>query len=352
MATFQLYDHLGVSKSASKEEIKKAYRKAAIANHPDKGGDAEEFKKISNAYQVLSDDNKRQMYDQLGDEQFANGGANEPTMNAMDPNVLFHNFFSQFGGGAEFNFNFGGPPGPPPPRRRNDHQHAIKVSMQEAYHGINKNIRISLQKTCLQPSCMETCFACQGRGTVTDLRRMGFMTQMMTRVCDPCAGSGKCVRAKPDCNECKGAGKYLSEVVQELQIPPGVPSGHRIVCHGLGEQPCGPNEIPGDLIFEIMVLADPNFQRQGNDLVHTVKMSFRESIIGKEVVIPHFKAPLTLQTKDYGIIQPSKRYILKGMGMTEQGNLVIQFHIDYPATKIFTDDERKLIESTLDQVGI
>ncbi len=349
MTTFRLYDDLGVPKNATKEEIKKAYRKAAIANHPDKGGDAEVFKKISNAYQILSDDNRRQMYDQLGDDQYANGGGEAQDMNAVDPSILFQHIFSQFGG----DFGFGGrQPGPPPPRRRNDHQHAIKVSMEEAYRGITKTVRISLQKTCLQPCCVETCFACQGKGTVTDLRRMGFMTQMMTRVCDPCKGSGMSVRGKPECTECKGEGKFQTEVVHELHIPPGVPSGHRITCVGYGEQPCSPTEIPGDLIFEIMVLADPNFQRQGNDLVHTIKMTFRESIVGKEVSIPHFKGPLILHTKDYGIIQTNKRYILKGMGMTSAGNLVIVFHIDYPDGKIFTDEERDVLEKAFDHVGV
>ncbi len=339
MPTFQLYEELGLQKGASADEIKKAYRKLALSTHPDRGGDPEKFKKISNAYQILSDDQKRNVYDQVGDEHFneQNVGMQHP-MGGMgiDPETLFQNIFSQFDFGANFSS------APPRPKKRNDHLHHIRLSLADAYHGVHKTIRISLQKACLSSSCSQTCFACQGRGSVTDMRRMGFMTQMMTRACDACGATGKIQKAKEGCTECRGKGKYQHDITYDLHIPPAVSTGHRIVCQGFGEQPQVAGEIPGDLIFEIVLHADPNFQRQGNDLVFTTKMTFKESILGKQITIPHFGGQFEIHTADFGIVQPNKPYILRGKGMTADSNMIVVCNIDYPSTPLSQEERTHL----------
>lgn len=341
--SFKFYDILGVSKDASSDDIKKAYRKAAIQNHPDKGGDPEKFKEISNAYQILSDDEKRRRYDQLGDDGFNATGAEHGGggFGGMSPQDLFEQFFRGAGGGGfPFHFDFGEPQGPV---RKKDHLHTISISMSDAYHGVQKTMRVGLRKTCM--SCRSMCYTCQGQGSITDMRRMGFITQMVSRVCDKCSGSGNITKGCPSCNH---QGHTMDEKKIDVKIPAGVQTGHRFVMHGLGEQADKDNEVSGNLILEIFVQPDPNFQRQGQDLIYTVKLTLAESIIGKMVTIPHFGGDITINLEEYGIIQPQKSYILAGKGMPPNGNLVLVFNIDYYNKKVLTSEERNTLKAAFD----
>lgn len=356
--SWKLYEQLGVPKSASKEDIKKAYKKKALETHPDRGGDPEEFKQVNHAYTVLQEDDTRRRYDQLGDEGFeasggVSGGSGGPQMN---PNDIFQQFFGQ-----GFNFNFhggggggGGGGGPEQPTRRNNHRHVFKIDMREAFFGAKKGIRLVLHKTCIR--CCERCYACQGRGQITEMHRMGFFTQMMTRSCGTCRGSGNVTKAKEGCGECNGAGKYNQEKIVELTVPPGVDTGHVIVFEGLGEQPTCQGETPGDLHIEIFVQPHEQFTRQNNDLYMRVPVSFRDSIIGTSIRIPHFTGDFQVETLELGILQPAKQYVIKGKGMPlrdkkDNGNLVLQFEIQYPATRLTAESAAKLGEE-LKNLGI
>lgn len=344
--SFKFYDILGVSKDASPEDIKKAYRKAAIQNHPDKGGDPEKFKEISNAYQVLSDDEKRRRYDQLGDEGFNATGSEQGAggFGGMSPQDLFEQFFrSAGGGGFPFHFDFGGFDGGQGPVRKKDHTHTISISMADAYHGTQKTMRVGLRKGCT--SCKSMCYTCQGRGNITDMRRMGFVTQMLTRACDACSGTGSIAKG---CGACNNQGHTIEEKKVDIKIPAGVQTGHRFVMQGMGEQAENPNETSGNLILEIFVQPDPNFQRQGQDLIYTVKLTLAESIVGKMITIPHFVGDIAINLEEYGIIQPQKSYILPGKGMAG-GNLVLVFSIDYYSKKILTHEERQLLRKAFDE---
>jgi len=340
----KFYDILGISKDASKEEIKKAYKKMAIQHHPDKGGDPDKFKEVARAYEVLSDDDKKRKYDQLGDEGFEQM-SDMGMSGGMDPNSIFEQFF----GGGGFNPFFGGDPfmrqqRPEQMRRKaRNVQHVIQISNQDAYFGTQKVLKISIQKRCFK--CLKTCENCQGRGQINSMQRMGPFTTMVTQPCHICQGTGKVSGNNASCSSCKGKGDYTEEKIIELKIPMGVEMGHNIVFNGLGEQPQLENDIAGDLVFEVFVQPDPNFERSGLDLIYKSSLTFQESILGKKIKIPHYDETFEIDLGEYGIIQPNKSYILQNKGMKtihKKGNLILKFNITYPSSVLSQDLKNKL----------
>lgn len=341
--TWKLYDQLGLSKGASKEDIKRAYKKRALETHPDRGGDPELFKQINHAYTILSSDDTRTRYDQTGDEGYdaAGGGVH------INP----HDIFQQFFGGA---FNFHGMPQQPQVPKRNNHRHLFKIDMMEAYFGAKKGMRVILQKTCTK--CHDRCYGCQGRGQVTEMRRMGIFTQMATGPCARCHGSGMMKSAKADCHDCKGAGNYNQEHIIDVIIPAGVETGHTVVYDGMGEQPVRPDELPGDLHIELFVHPHERLTRQGNDLHIRIPLSLCESIVGARVSIPHFAGEFHINTTELGVVQPTKQYVIKNKGMPimgrdGHGNMIAQFDIQYPNKKLSPEEASK-IRDALTEVGL
>jgi DnaJ homolog subfamily A member 2 len=331
----KLYDVLGVARDCSADDLKKAYKKLAIQHHPDKGGDPEKFKEISNAYQILSDDEQRSRYDQLGDERFDQSG----NMSSVDPSVIFEQFFGRGGGFDPFSHLFGG--GNPfghhqqGSRKCRTVQHCIQISNREAYFGSEKHIKLTLHKKCLK--CLDTCPTCQGRGQISEMQRMGPFTSMMSRPCHTCRGSGNIPKGKASCQECKGKGEFEEEKRIDIKIPMGVETGHQINIAGCGEQPQQQGDIAGDLIFEILVQLDSNFERKGLDLIYKTSISFKESVLGKVIQIPHYEELIHCNLSEYGIIQPGKEYIIPDKGMktdTRKGKLIVILNINYPTKKL------------------
>lgn len=352
--SFRLYDVLGLPKGASKEDVKRAYKKLAVQHHPDKGGDPEKFKEISNAYSILGDEQKKSQYDQFGDRMMEQGGGGG--FAEVDP----RNIFEQFFGGGGFHFDMfdamhGGMHGgrPHPQTRCANHVHRIHITLAEAFHGVTKTIKISLQKTCF--TCKDTCNACQGRGAITDMRRMGPFTQMSTRPCDVCSGSGQIIRGREGCSTCGGQGTYKEDDRKELVIPRGVYNGHQISMRGLGEQPKREGDVPGDLIFHVIITDDPNFFRNGNDLIFRTSITFKEAMLGKEIRVPHYADTFVIDTSSLGVVQPDKPYIFEKKGMpcnpqaSEFGKLHIVFHVDYPS-KPWTNEQKEVLEKCLNQI--
>ena len=306
------YQALGIQKGASDDEVKKAYRKLAMKHHPDKGGDPEQFKKIQGAYDILSDPQKRQNFDQFGNpdgpqQQGFPGGANP--FDAM--------FSHMFGGGGN---PFGFQQGPRGPVRRSNFDHELRISFEESYRGTTRNLRITLDKTCF--SCRTKCPQCQGRGSIH--MQMGPM--VMQQPCGSCQGQGGVSRG---CGACQG-GRKKEPLNLELKIPAGVQDGNVIVGHGLGEQPRKEGEEPGDILFHIKIESHPEFMRQGPDLVWQTKISFEDSVMGKDIVIPHFDGPICINTLEWGVLDPREDYIIPFKGFTKEGRLRIQFQIVYP----------------------
>lgn len=277
-----LYDVLNLTSNCSIEEIKKNYKKLAVEHHPDKGGDANKFKEISNAYSILSDPQKRAEYD--------------------SPNNMFQ-------------------------QQCRNVVHFIQITNKEAYYGEIKTLKIMLAKKCM--SCCKICQICQGQGQINHLQRIGPFTTMTSRTCDRCNGSGKCVIGKSSCSICKGHGDYQEEKRVEIVIPVSVENGKHIIIKGCGEQIQTPNDIPGDLIIQVKIIPDPIFERNGLDLIYRQTITFKDSILGKTLNVPLYDGVYTVDISELGIIEPNKRYEIKGKGM-KNGNLILLFQVKYP----------------------
>ena len=296
-----MYEVLGVPQNATTDDIKKAYRKLAREHHPDKGGDPEKFKKVQEAYEVLSDPQKRENFDRFGTAEAPPQGPN--------PNDIFAQMF----GGA-----FGGPRGPV---RRADHHHELKITLDDAYRGLTRTFKVTLTKPCF--ACRKQCPQCNGRGTMHV--QMGPMT--FNQPCQSCGGQGG---GSTGCRECNFKSKKHEPLNLELKIPAGVEDGATLVAGGMGEQGQKPDEEPGDLVFHIKIQDHPELMRMGRDLVFMSKISFEESVNGKKMTVPHFDGPMEIDTAEYGVIDPRKDYFVHGKGFSPGGHLRLSFDVVYP----------------------
>ena len=296
------YSMLGLDNSASAEDIKKAYRKLVLKNHPDKGGNPEVFKKIQGAYDILSDPEKRQNFDRYG------------TADGPPPQMNMNDIFSQM-------FNGGGPAPPRGPVRRADHAHEIKISFEESYKGTTRNLKIQLNKSCFE--CLVKCPKCNGAGSYN--MQMGPMA--FRQPCPECQGHGSRRKGCPNCGK-------IERLNLELKLPAGISDGTVIKKHGLGEQPVRPGEEPGDLHLKIRVSDHSVFLRQGDDLIFMTKITFEESVNGKKMEIPHFDGPIEIDTADWGVLDPREDYIIPNKGFKEKGRLRVTFDIQYPNARL------------------
>jgi DnaJ family protein A protein 2 len=345
---------LDINNRPSQNDIKKAYKIKAMENHPDKNkGDEkaeERFKEISNAYETLSDENKRRIYDQVGDEGYdeSNNG-----MHGMDHSDIFERFFR--GGHNPFGHHFGGFEN----RQQQDTKcnsinKTITVTLDDVFEGINKNISLTIHKYCF--NCMNVCKNCNGSGTVKQVMNMGIMTQIFTGSCDKCNGNGHTIQGKSSCSECSGKGKYTKDINAHLHLPKGIDNGFKTSFPEMGEQPKSANQKPGDLILEVKMAPHQHFRRNGNDLYYKCNLTYIESVIGKEFVIPYFKGnTISVNTRNFGVVYPGKNYMIENMGMpimnsNKMGNMFIEFNISYP--KIKNNEKIDELESLLKEVFI
>jgi DnaJ-class molecular chaperone len=295
------YDVLGLTRDATADDVKKAYRKLAREHHPDKGGDPEKFKKVQEAYEVLSDPEKRQNFDRFGTPDAPPQGPN--------PNDIFAQMF----GGA-----FGGQRGPV---RRADHHHDLKITLDDAYRGLSRTFKVTLTKPCF--ACRKQCPQCRGRGSVQI--QMGPMA--FSQPCPACGGQGG---VSSGCHECNFRSKKHEPLNLELKIPAGVEDGATLVAGGMGEQGQKPDEEPGDLIFHVKIQDHPGLMRQGKDLVWSTRISFEDSVNGKVLQIPHFDGPIEINTSDWGVLDPREDYVVPNKGFVPGGKLRVSFNVVYP----------------------
>ena len=282
--TKNYYDVLGVDKNASKDEIKKAFYKLASKYHPDKGGDAEKFKEVNEAYQVLSDDKKRKEYDTYGQTfngQGPNGFGGFGGFNAAD----FENMQFDFGDlGDLFGDIFGGAGFGTRSKRGRDISLEIDVTFKESVFGTERNVLINKVGTCEtcsgsgaeKGSEMITCTTCNGQGKIHDVKKT-FMGNFQTvRTCEHCHGKGKV--PKDRCHTCRGAGVVHKREEIHIDVPAGISNGEMIRMTGQGEAISGGQS--GDLYIRINVQNDKVWKREGNDLIikHSIKLT--DALVG------------------------------------------------------------------------
>ena len=337
----KFYDVIGVGQQASPDEIKKAYKTKARTCHPDKGGDPEQFKELSAAYEVLSDPQQRSKYDAIGDNGWAaggGGGGGGPMHDPFDHSSIFEQFFGMGGMGGQRRQGA--------PRRCADHRHALHISLADAYHGIKRTLKAGVKKSCDQ--CRASCYACQGVGSVTHVQRMGMFTQMMSKQCESCKGCGVTFRG---CGKCENKGSWQEAHMIDVELPPGVATGFQKSFKGLGEQALKDGDTCGDLIIEVIVGPDRLFERVGPDLTMTVEITLAESMIGKVLEIPTLDdGKFTVNTADFGVVRPGDTYRIQGRGMPKAGGgkgcLLLTFKVAYPppASKLDAEKKEKLLE--------
>lgn len=357
MAKKDYYEVLGISKSAGSEEIKKAYRKMAVKFHPDKNpGDhqaEERFKEIGEAYDILADPQKRAAYDQYGHAAFdsrsrAGGGG---FGGFHDPFDIFREVFGGGGGGAGGSifeeFFGGGRRDPSAPQRGSDLRYDMKVSFEEAALGTEKEITVNKLATCekcngtgaSKGSDVKTCGTCGGRGQVMMSRGIFSVAQ----TCPACHGSGKTI--ENPCRECHGEGRVDRRSKIKIRIPPGVGTGTRLRSTGNGEGGMrgGP---PGDLYVVLHVQPHDIFQREGDDLLCEVPVSFVTAALGGEIEVPTLSGKAHIRVAPG--TQPGTIFRLRGKGVRNlqgygTGDLHVKVTVEVP-TRLNHEQKEKLRE--------
>jgi len=345
-----LYEILGVNNQSSQDEIKSAYKKLAVKYHPDKNKGNEEaekkFKDISNAYNVLTNENEKQKYDANNYQQQGGMGGHQD---------IFEHFFNRgggFGGGFSHFHGAGmGGRGSNESTKCENILKSINISLDDIYDGINRTMSISVKKYCL--SCNKKCDRCDGRGIIQQIKNLGIFQQVFSSTCDNCSGSGTLANVKASCCECNGNGSYMKETNASFIVPPGIDETYKTVFKDLGEQPKNSNSTPGDLILNFNIIEHKHFTRKGNDLYYKTDISFIDSILSKIISIPYFKDTITIDTKIFGALSNGKKYLLEGKGLPiintkNKGNMFIEFNISYPKIKNDSNIEelRKLLANT------
>ncbi|KAI9698180.1 MAG: Type I HSP40 co-chaperone [Candelina mexicana] len=356
----KFYDLLGVSPGANDAELRSAYKKGALKHHPDKNAHnpeaAEKFKEISHAYEVLSDSQKRQIYDQYGEEGLEQGGAG----GGMSAEDLFSQFF---GGGSAFGGMFGGGGmgmrDSGPKKARTIH-HVHKVSLEDIYRG--KVSKLALQKSIICPKCdgrggkegaVKKCSGCDGLGMKTMMRQMGPMIQRFQTVCPDCQGEGEIIRDRDRCKQCNGKKTVIERKVLHVHVDKGVKNGHKIDFRGEGDQM--PGVMSGDVQFEIEQKPHPRFQRKDDDLFYHAEIDLVTALVGGTIYVEHLDDRwLTVNIPTGEVISPGEIKVIRGQGMPslrhhDFGNLYIQFDVKFPKT--LNLDKNSNIDAIVDQLG-
>ena len=342
------YEVLGVSRTASVDEIKAAYRKAALKWHPDRNPenkqDAEvKFRESTEAYSVLSDQQKRQVYDTYGHAGLSGAGA------GVDFNgTIFQDFHDIFGDffGFEDMFSGSGRRGRARTQRGADLRYDMTLTFEEASAGVATKIKLPRQEYC--EACNGTgakkgtgivaCQTCNGRGQLA--YQQGFFT--ITRTCPACQGAGQIIRER--CPECRGQGRLEREKVIELRVPAGVDTGTRLRVTGEGEP--GPNGGPaGDLYVVLDVKEHPFFERRGADLYCTIPVSITQATLGTELQVPGLNGEERLKLPEG--TQSGAVFRLKGKGLADPrggGKGDLYYHVRVLTPTKLTRDQRRLIE--------
>lgn len=375
--TTKLYDILGVSETATHDEIKKVYKKLAMRYHPDKCLDAEEkvkneekFKEIQEAYSVLSDENKRSMYDKFGT-------VTDLPEQPSSVDDLLNGLFGAGGGGGGFSFMFSSGSGgfssthaPPSFDFSNFFQSSkrkavdvieVKVDISDIYYGKNKSIELEMLEVCSScngigvqnPSHLVKCMTCQGNGIIQQQLTPFFVQEIQ---CPSCHGEGTTVQHNKHCTKCKGGKTIYSKKHFELKLPKGIPNGYEVILEGKG----GYNpqfKIHNDIKFKFLHDIKEPYTLEDNMTVHMkVPLTLEELLVGFNKQISLYEEQITLESHHY--FDPSKPLVISGKGIYDmksevQRDLLIEFFIIYSDNKRlvkYNDVLRKVLKMEINNL--
>ena len=365
MAKKDFYEVLGVPKNAGADDIKKAYRKKALEYHPDRNPDdksaEDKFKEAAEAYDVLSDADKRARYDRYGHAGVENnGGGGAGGFQGMDMDDILRHFgfdtddvFSEFfgrnrrGGGG-----FGG--GRPRGERGSNLRIKVKMTLEEIAKGVNKKLKVRKQVACntcggsgaRDKSSVETCGTCRGSGMVNRVTQTPFGVMQTAVTCPTCSGSGQTI--KSPCNVCKGDGRVFGEDTIDVDIPAGVHEGIQLSMAGKGNAGAKGGG-PGDLLITVEEAPHEEFTREGNNIIYELFINIADAAMGAKLEVPTLdgRARITVPPGT----QSGKIFRLKDKGLPElqsyrRGDELIHVNVWIP--KKFTDEERRLLEQLRD----
>jgi molecular chaperone DnaJ len=360
------YEILGVPKNASVDEIKRAYRKLAHQHHPDKGGDAEKFKEINEAYQVLGDPQKRAQYDQFGSAfSQTRAGGGFPGFDGFRDFSSYadaFDFFKGKKGGEESGYNFSnlgdifeevfGASGSSARRKKRGQDIGIEteITLEEAGRGTEREFNLYKGVVCsrcngngAEPgNQIKVCSRCKGRGEVEETTRAGFFSFSQSKICPECRGLGK----KPEkfCGQCGGDGRVKQYKTIKIAIPPGIQDGQTISLSGQGEagtQGSG----PGDLYLTVRIRPHKIFERKGDNLFGELEISFTQAILGDRIEMPTLFSRVSLEIPEG--VESGAVILLKGKGMPRlngrgSGDMMVRIKIKTP--KKISKTQKSLIE--------
>ncbi|MCO4294174.1 molecular chaperone DnaJ [Solitalea sp. MAHUQ-68] len=352
------YDILGVSKSATADEIKKAYRKMAIKYHPDKNpGDKQaedNFKEAAEAYEILSNAEKRQRYDQFGHRASAAGGQGGYGGGSMNMDDIFSQFGDIFGGAHPFESFFGGGGGARSGGRRvprgSNLRIKVKLTLEEIANGVEKTIKVQKQVSCSTcngsgakgGSSFKTCSTCGGNGSVRRVTNTILGQMATTSTCPTCHGEGQIITDR--CTSCHGEGVVRGEETLKINIPAGVSDGMQLSLSGKGNAaPRG--GMPGDLIILIEEIEHETLKRDGNNIVFDLYLSFIDAALGTSVEIPTIDGKARIKIEPG--TQAGKILRLKGKGIKEvnsysRGDQLV--HVNIWTPKALSTEEKAMLE--------
>ncbi|AIZ63336.1 molecular chaperone DnaJ [Hymenobacter sp. DG25B] len=348
------YEVLGVAKTAAGDEIKKAYRKVAIKYHPDKNPDdpsaEDKFKEAAEAYEVLSDEQKRARYDRFGHQGMGGNGGG--------PNM--EDIFSQFGdifGGGGFEGFFGGGgrgQGGRRVRKGSNLRIKLKLDLEEVANGVEKKIKVKRYVACAPCSGtgakngtdLKDCSTCHGQGQVKRVVNTMLGQMVSSSTCPTCNGEGKVVTSK--CDVCHGEGRQLQEEIIPINIPAGVAEGMQLSMSGKGNYP-ERGGVPGDLLIQIEEELHEVLRRDGNNIMYEQYISFVDAALGANIEVPTIEGKVKIKV-DAGT-QPGKILRLRGKGIKDlngygRGDQLIHLNVWTP--KNVTGEERELLERLRD----
>jgi len=345
------YEILGVSRNATKEEIKKAYRRLALKYHPDvnKSPDAEEkFKEISEAYAVLSDDEKRRQYDLYGHEGIGAKYTYEDIFKGVDFEDIFKDLGFDFGFSRIFEEFFGGGKFKETYNRGSDIIYDLEIGLEDAAKGVKTQIEVPKREVCsacrgsgAEPGGLIACPKCNGTGQIQYTKVSGFTRFVRIESCNACGGRGSTI--KIPCKQCHGAGLIERKRVITIKVPKGVEDGVRLRIKGEGNPGVNGGE-PGDLYVIIHVKPHKLFKRRGLDVLYEASITFPQAVLGTEITVPTLYGETKLKIPEG--TQPGTIFRLKGKGLPsmngyEQGDELVKINVKIP--KNLTLRQKQLI---------